>query len=158
VRCRPLDVEELRSAIFALHTRRPGGARLRDDVIAIVSEATRPLGFEPSVTFDGPIDSAASDAMQEHLTATLREALSNVAKHSGATSVGVEVTVADSDLVLRVIDDGVGLGEAAGSGNGLANMQERAEGLGGRCVVSSPGAGGTILEWRVPVDGVSPPA
>ena len=151
-------IRDIRSAIFALHTRRPGGARLRDDVITIVSEATRPLGFEPGVTFDGPIDSAASDAMQEHLAATLREALSNVAKHARATSVSVEVTVAASDLVLRVVDDGVGLGEAAGLGNGLANMRQRAEELGGRCVVSSPVAGGTILEWRVPVDGVSRPA
>jgi signal transduction histidine kinase len=148
-------IRDIRSAIFALHTRRPGGASLRDDVIAIVSEATRTLGFEPSVTFDGPVDSAASDAMQEHLAATLREALSNIAKHAGATRVGVEVVIAASDLVLRVVDDGVGFGEAAGSGNGLANKRDRAEALGGRCVVGSASAGGTILEWRVPVDGVS---
>jgi signal transduction histidine kinase len=148
-------IRDIRSAIFALHTRRAGGASLRDDVIAIATEATRPLGFEPRVTFDGPIDSAASDAMQEHLAATLREALSNVAKHAEATSVGVDVTVAASQLVLRVIDDGVGLGEPAGSGNGLANMRERAEGLGGLCNVSSLSTGGTILEWRVPVDGVN---
>lgn len=147
-------IRDIRSAIFALHTRRPGGASLRDDVIAIVAEAARPLGFEPNVTFDGPVDSAASDAMQEHLTATLREGLSNVAKHARATRVSVDVTVAGPDLVLRVGDNGVGLADAAGSGNGLANMRERAEGLGGRCVVSSPSAGGTVLEWRVPVDGI----
>ena len=144
---------DIRSAIFALHTRRPGGASLRDDVIAIVTEATRPLGFEPSVTFDGPIDSAASDAMHEHLAATLREALSNVVKHARATSVSVEVTVAGSELVLRVVDDGVGLGLGEpSSGNGLANMRDRAEGLGGRCTVSAASAGGTIVEWRVPID------
>ena len=96
--------------------------------------------------------------MQEHLAATLREALSNVTKHAGATKVSVDVTVAGPDLVLLVGDDGAGFAEVAGSGNGLANMRERAEGLGGRCVVKSPGAGGAILEWRVPVDGVSPPA
>jgi len=150
-------IRDIRSAIFALHTRRPGGASLRDDVIAIVAEATRTLGFEPSVTFDGPIDSAASDAMQEHLAATLREAVSNVAKHARATRVGVDVTVAGSELVLRVVDDGVGLGDPA-SGNGLANMRDRAEGLGGRCTVGAASTGGTILEWRVPIDGVSPPA
>jgi len=148
-------IRDIRSAIFALHTRRPGGASLRDDVIAIVGEATRPLGFEPSVTFDGPIDSAASDAMHEHLAATLREALSNVAKHASATKVSVDVTIAASDLVLFVADDGIGLGDPVGSGNGLANMRERAEALGGSCVVRSTGAGGTILEWRVPVDGVT---
>jgi two-component system, NarL family, sensor histidine kinase DevS len=148
-------IREIRSAIFALHTRRPGGASLRDDVIAIAAEATRSLGFEPGVTFDGPVDSAASDAMQEHLAATLREALSNVAKHAHATGLSVEVTVAASDLVLRVVDNGIGIGEPANSGNGLANMRERAEGLGGRCDVSSPDGGGTTLVWRVPVDGIA---
>jgi PAS domain S-box-containing protein len=149
-------IRDIRSAIFALHTRRPGGASLRDDVIAIATEAARPLGFEPRVTFAGPIDSAASDAMKEHLAATLREALSNVAKHARASTVGVEVTVAGSDLILRVVDDGVGLGEA-GPGNGLANMRDRAEALGGVCDVTSSSTGGTVLEWRVPVDGTSAP-
>src|SRR5204863_8216475 len=114
-------IRDIRSAIFALHTRRPGGARLRDDIIAVVSEAARPLGFEPTVAFDGPIDSAASDAMQEHLVATLREALSNVAKHARATRVAVDVSVHDNSLALLVVDDGVGLGDRDGSGNGLAN-------------------------------------
>jgi PAS domain S-box-containing protein len=149
-------IRDIRSAIFALHTRRPGGASLRDAVIAITSEAARPLGFEPAVAFDGPVDSAASDAMQEHMAATLREALSNVAKHAHAASATVEVTVADGYLELVVSDDGVGLGEPDGSGNGLANMRERAEGLGGQCVARSRDAGGTVLEWRVPVESAGP--
>jgi PAS domain S-box-containing protein len=148
-------IRDIRSAIFALHTRRPGGASLRDDVLAIVSEAVRPLGFEPAVAFDGPIDSAASDAMHEHLTATLREALSNVAKHASATSVTIHVTIESSDLVLVVADNGRGIGEPTGFGSGLTNMDERAAALGGRCNISSPSAGGTTVEWRVPVDGVS---
>jgi two-component system, NarL family, sensor histidine kinase DevS len=151
-------IRDIRSAIFALHTRRPGGASLRDDVIAVVTEAIRPLGFEPAVSFDGPVDSAASDAMQEHLTATLREALSNVAKHASATKVTVSVTIESSDLVLVVTDNGAGLGEPTGFGRGLTNMQDRAAALGGRCRVTSPSAGGTNLEWRVPVDGVSSPS
>jgi signal transduction histidine kinase len=105
--------------------------------------------------FDGPVDSAASAAMHSHLTATLREALSNVAQHANATKVSVNVTIEGVDLVLRVVDNGVGIVEQTGAGNGLVNMRERAQGLGGRFDVSSPGAGGTILEWRVPVDGVT---
>jgi signal transduction histidine kinase len=144
-------IRDIRSAIFALHTRRPGGASLRDDVIAIVAEAARPLGFEPAVAFDGPVDSASSDAMQENLTATLREALSNVAKHAHASKVEVYVRVGGDDLVLVVVDDGIGIGDRAGAGNGLANMGERAQQLGGSCELSEPPAGGTHLEWRVPV-------
>jgi two-component system sensor histidine kinase DevS len=144
-------IRDIRNAIFALHTRRPGGASLRDDVITIAREAARGLSFEHGVAFDGPVDSAATDSMHEHLVATLREALSNVARHAHATSVDVEVTIEQGDLVLRVCDDGAGIGDPPGAGNGLANMRERAEGLGGRCEVSSPRTGGTIVEWRVPI-------
>jgi PAS domain S-box-containing protein len=144
-------IRDIRSAIFALHARRPGAAGLRDDVIVVVAEAARPLGFDPTVAFDGPIDSAASDAMREHLVATLREALSNVAKHARATRVTVDVTIHHRDLVLLVVDDGAGVGDPDGSGNGLTNMRERAEGLGGSFEVSSPAGGGTRLAWRVPI-------
>jgi PAS domain S-box-containing protein len=146
-------IRDLRSTIFALHTRRAGSAGVRDDVMAIAHEAARALGFEPAVAFDGPVDSAATDSMHEHLVATLREALSNVARHANASRVDVDVTVRQNDLVLCVRDDGSGVGDDAGHGTGLANMRERAEGLGGRCDVSSPPVGGTIVEWRVPISG-----
>jgi PAS domain S-box len=144
-------IRDIRSAIFALHTRRPGGASLRDDVITIAHEAARALGFEPAVGFDGPIDSASTDSMHEHLVATLREALSNVAKHARATSVDVDVKIKQNDLVLWVTDNGIGIDDQPGAGNGLANMRDRAEVLRGRCQVSSPGTGGTSIEWRVPI-------
>jgi PAS domain S-box-containing protein len=145
-------IRDIRSAIFSLHTRRPGGARLRDDVIGVASEAARMLGFEPDVAFDGPIDSAASDSMREHLVATLREALSNVAKHAQATNVEVDVMIERNHLVLYVRDDGRGIGDQPSAGNGLSNMSERAHGLGGSCEATSPSTGGTQIEWRVPID------
>jgi two-component system sensor histidine kinase DevS len=144
-------IRDIRSAIFALHTRRPGGASLRDDVITIARDAARGLGFEPAVAFDGPVDSAATDSMHDHLVATLREALSNVARHAHASSVDVEVTIEQGDLVLRVCDDGTGIDDPPGAGNGLANMRERAEALGGSCELHSPSTGGTVVEWRVPI-------
>jgi PAS domain S-box-containing protein len=147
-------IRDVRSAIFALHTRRPGGASLRDDVITIAHEAARALGFEPAVAFDGPIDSAATDSMHEHLVSTLREALSNVAKHARATRVEVDVTIKQNHLVLCVSDNGTGIDDQPGAGSGLANMRERAEGLGGRCAVSVQSAGGTSVDWRVPIDGL----
>ena len=64
-------IRDIRSAIFALHTRRPGGASLRDDVIAVVATTgQRPAFSAQSWATDG--------AMQEHLVATLSEGLSNV--------------------------------------------------------------------------------
>jgi PAS domain S-box-containing protein len=146
-------IRDLRSAIFALHTRRPGGASVRDEVLGIVHESARALGFEPTIAFSGPIDSAATDQIKEQLAATLRESLSNVAKHADAHRVDIAISVADGEITLRVLDDGVGIDHAAGAtgGNGLINMRARAVELGGSCEAGAREPSGTAVEWRVPV-------
>jgi signal transduction histidine kinase len=83
------------------------------------------------------------------LLPTLREALSNVAKHAGASSV--EIVVENGDLVtLRVTDNGCGMPAAIPEGNGIRNLTDRATKLGGTCRISSRLDGGTVLEWWVP--------
>jgi two-component system sensor histidine kinase DevS len=143
-------IREIRSSIFALHTRRALASSLRDDVLAVAREAARALGFEPSVAIDGPVDTVVTEAIREHLLATLREALSNATKHAHASAVDIELSVDGKMLFLRIADDGVGLG-SSGQGNGLRNMAERAITLGGDCTVTqTTSAGGTQVGWRVP--------
>jgi two-component system sensor histidine kinase DevS len=147
-----MTIRDIRSSIFALHTRRAFAATLRDDVLVIAREAARGLGFEPSVMFDGPVDSVVTDEIREHLLATLREALSNVTRHAQASKVNVELVADTSQVSLYVRDDGVGI-DGAGEGNGLRNMSERAMAFGGSCEINrSSAAGGTDIRWSVPVD------
>jgi signal transduction histidine kinase len=89
----------------------------------------------------------------EQLLSTLREALSNVARHAQATWAGVRLHVSARNCRLEVRDNGTGLvdGPAHGGGNGLVNMQSRAESLGGSFEVLQPEAGGTTLVWQVPI-------
>ena len=145
-------IRDIRSSIFALHTRQPFAASLRDDVIVIAREAARALGFEPSVMFDGPVDSVVTDEIREHLLATLREALSNVTKHAHASKVNIELVVDANHVSLCVGDDGVGI-DSPGEGSGLRNMKDRAIAFGGSCEIDrASAAGGTRIQWRVPVD------
>jgi signal transduction histidine kinase len=53
--------------------------------------------------------------------------------------------------VLRVTDDGIGLGESKGSGLGVHNLAERAAVLGGEYVLRPRPEGGTEVLWRVPL-------
>ena len=146
-----LTVKHIRTAIFGLEQTRDGREGLRDRIIALTREATGPLGFEPRVLLDGPVDTRLSDRVGEELLATLREALSNVARHARADHVDVEVTVTRDDVTLRVVDDGQGLPDGdVPHGNGLRNMATRAKRLGGALELRSD-ASGTTLEWRVPV-------
>ncbi|HEU4839956.1 MAG TPA: ATP-binding protein, partial [Ilumatobacteraceae bacterium] len=100
---------------------------------------------------DGPIDTTVPTPIGDELVTTLREALSNVARHAQATAVDVEVTVG-TDVLVRVHDDGVGLaGAERPAGHGMRNMAERAARLGGTFATTGAADGGTIVTWRVPL-------
>ncbi|MEU7854130.1 histidine kinase [Nonomuraea sp. NPDC049141] len=78
------------------------------------------------------------------------EALTNVARHSGAANCHVRVAVAGSTLEVEVTDDGRGVRQGALVGVGLVGMRERAEELGGRCAVGARRGGGTRVHAVLP--------
>ena len=78
-------IRSIRSSIFSLESRPDDQAGLRSRVLEVVADATPALGFEPSVRFEGPVDTLTSDEVTENLVAALREALANVARHAHAT-------------------------------------------------------------------------
>jgi signal transduction histidine kinase len=84
------------------------------------------------------------------------EALTNAAKHSGATNVDVMAKIDDGELTLVVEDDGCG-GALSSGGSGLIGLADRAEALGGRATVVSPLGRGTKISVRVPVSGPDRP-
>jgi signal transduction histidine kinase len=141
-------MREIRSTLFGLRSPTPE-VDFRDAIRATVDEVARPLGFYPSVTIEGADDEPLPSDVTEGLLMTLREALTNVAKHARATQASVRVSVAETAR-LRVEDNGIGIQPDRRGGYGLANMEQRAQSLGGACsVVPRPG-GGTALEWWVP--------
>jgi signal transduction histidine kinase len=83
------------------------------------------------------------------------EALTNVARHSGARSSLVALTVSEAQLRLSVVDDGIGVNGNRGGGVGLAAMAERAAELGGTCSVSPRDAGGTAVVAVLPLRAAS---
>ncbi|HTW99835.1 MAG TPA: sensor histidine kinase [Acidimicrobiales bacterium] len=142
-------IAEIRTTIFSLQ-RSPGqAASLRAQLLDIASQAADGLGFEPHLRFTGPVDAAVEGEVATNLLAVVREALSNAARHAGASRVEVAV-VASDDLVLTVTDNGRGIGPTTRR-SGLANMGDRARALGGSFAATTAVGGGTHLEWRVPL-------
>ena len=119
-------------------------------MLAACKAAAEALGFEPEVTFKGPVDTVVPVSLADQLLPTLREALSNVARHAGASAVTVTVAVDGEDVVLAVADNGKGLPQN-GRRSGLANMEQRAEVLGGTFTATNGLGGGAELVWRVPL-------
>ncbi len=147
-------IRDIRAAIFSLHTRRTLTTSLRDDVLTIGREAARALGYEPRISFDGPIDTMVDDELREELVAIVREGLSNIARHAKASEASVELSVDHGLLTLRVIDNGVGISPTARAGDGLANLRKRAEARAGTMDIGAPANGrGTEVELKIRVDG-----
>lgn len=83
-----------------------------------------------------------------------REAVSNVARHSGARRAALSLVVEDDEAILRVEDDGVGFDpeRRQGSGHfGLANLRDRAAGVGGTLSIGSEPGTGTRIIVRLPL-------
>lgn len=144
-------IRQVRTTIFELGSEGVGRG-IRSGVLDLVDELRPVLGHNVTVEFIGPVDAAVADEVAEQLLATLREALSNVARHAHASAASVSLAVVGGTCRLEVHDDGLGMvgGTSPGGGHGLPNMASRAGGLGGALQVLQPEAGGTMLVWEVP--------
>jgi signal transduction histidine kinase len=151
-----LTIKEIRSTIYALQTPLGSVTTLRGRILEVVDAAADQLSHSPALRLGGLIDTNVPGEIADQVVAVLREALSNVVRHAGATEVEVEVDVVDQpgdtagDLVIVVRDNGCGLPEG-GRRSGLNNLAERAERLGGTFSAGSGPNGGTEISWRVPL-------
>jgi signal transduction histidine kinase len=143
-------IRQVRSSIFELGSEESG---VRASILSLVRELKPVVGFEILVSFDGPIDTTVSDETGEQLLATIREAVTNIARHAHASEANVTLSVTDGQCCLRVVDNGRGVDETGASegGLGLANLRRRAENLDGRLSIESSPSGGTSLTWQVPI-------
>ena len=84
-----------------------------------------------------------------------QEALTNVARHARARTCSVRLSLeeATGTMHVEIADDGCGLALARPYGVGLASMRERAEELGGTCVVEPLPVGGTRVRASLPYAG-----
>ncbi|MCW2854127.1 MAG: hypothetical protein JWM84_3791, partial [Nocardioides sp.] len=142
-------IKDIRRSIFALGTL-DESTDVQAEVERIVDRAATTLKFRPTLRFTGPVRTRIPARVVPDVLAVLGEALSNAARHADARAVDVELSAVD-DLRLTVRDDGRGLPEGVLE-SGLSNMRQRADRLGGRCVVRSSPGEGTTVEWSVPAE------
>ena len=145
-------IRQIRTSIFQLRPHHPGGGGTRGVVLRVVGELTPLLGGEPEVRFTGPVDAVCDESLTADISAVVREGLTNVARHSGASHAAVGVLVSETQLTVTVEDDGCGAGSRTRA-SGLENLTHRALARRGSLHVGEGAEGrGTRLVWQVPVD------
>ncbi len=144
-------IRQVRATIFELGGA-GNGRGIRSHVLALAEELRPVVGFDVPVEFKGAVDTAVTDAVADQLLPTLREALTNIGRHSEATRARIRLSMVGRFCRMEVTDNGKGFvdAQATEGGMGLANMRARAEGLGGTLEVTHPALGGTTVVWQVP--------
>ena len=141
-------LEELREIARGIHPAVLAQGGLRPALAALARRSAVPVDLRVQVAdrLPGPAEIAAYYVVSEALT--------NTARHAGATAASVEVTAGEGVLRVRVRDDGRG-GADFGQGSGLVGLRDRVEALGGRLALEDSPGEGTTLEVRIPIAGGS---
>jgi signal transduction histidine kinase len=144
-------IRDLRNYIFGLRPGILADRQLDQALHRLVEEFGQRTGVvaiaevDPQVAAE--LASQAGDVVQ-----LAREALSNVSRHAEAATCRVSLYRAEAGGVLEVDDDGRGFdpGAATGAGQGLRNLRERAERLGGQAKIHSIPGEGTRVRITIP--------
>ncbi|HSK92936.1 MAG TPA: GAF domain-containing sensor histidine kinase, partial [Candidatus Angelobacter sp.] len=144
-------IRDIRNFIFGLRPVLLESGSLAEGLEHLAMELRRNGGVAVEVAVDAPaeaLDGLPLEVVAEIL-AVVREGLSNVARHAGATTTRIGLAAEDGELRLEMVDDGRGFraDERPERGHhGLANMRARTEALNGRFeVVSTPERGTRII-------------
>jgi signal transduction histidine kinase len=101
------------------------------------------------VAVDAHLDGRLPRPVENNAYFAVAEALTNVAKHSGATSASVTTRLHGGQLTIEITDNGRG-GADPDCGTGLTGLADRVAVAGGRMLLSSPRGGPTVLRVEVP--------
>jgi signal transduction histidine kinase len=116
----------------------------------VASDMCSATGLTYEITMPPTLpDVVLSNEVRKSLLLIFKEAMNNIVKHAGATSVSIAATLSSGELRITIADDGAGFSaeghDGSPRGHGLRNMTRRAEEIGARFILrSAPGKGTTI--------------
>jgi signal transduction histidine kinase len=143
-------IARIRSAIFELQEADDASpVAVRRRLGEVVRSITEGHDLRPVLRVRNEVEDLPPDLVHD-VVAVVRELVTNVVRHAGASRLTVAVTVTVGDAVSVVVtDDGRGLPSITVR-SGLANLTDRAERRGGHLTTSS-GESGTEVSWVVPL-------
>jgi len=146
-------IRDIRNLILGLRPALLQDLDLDEGMFALANEFRLNTMIDLELTVADPLPPVSAEQADQLLNMT-REALSNVARHSGASRAVLALTVNDGTLKLLIGDNGRGFdpAEVRPQGHhGLVNLQSRADALGGSLQVNSKPGAGTEIEAQIPL-------
>ncbi|MCW2574519.1 MAG: histidine kinase [Modestobacter sp.] len=137
-------LDELREIARGLNPRALADGGLRPALTTLARRSAVPARL------DVRVDGRLPDQIELAAYYVVAEALTNAAKHAGASEADVEVASGEGLLRVRVRDDGRG-GADLTHGSGLVGLTDRVEALGGRLTLHSPPGAGTAVQVLLPL-------
>ena len=138
-----LSLEELRDVARGIHPAVLSGHGLEVALESMVAQASVPVRLV--VELDGRLQ----EPLEVAAYYVVSESLANVGKHAQATSATVEVAKGPDQIVVEVVDNGIG-GADTERGSGIRGLADRVEALGGRLLIWTPSGGGTRVRAEIP--------
>jgi signal transduction histidine kinase len=139
------SLAELREISSGLHPAVVSGHGLGVALEQLAARARVPV--ELNVDVEGRL----AEPLEVAAYYVVSESLANVAKHAQAKTARVEVLKEQDELVLEIVDDGIG-GADSERGTGLRGLADRVESLDGRLRVWTPPGGGTRVRAEIPCE------
>jgi signal transduction histidine kinase len=139
------SLDELRNIAHGLHPAVLSAHGLAVALEQIAARAPVPVGLTVGLEerLPEPVEVAAYYVVTE--------SLANVGKHAQATAASVNILRSGEDVVVEVVDNGIGGADAEG-GSGIRGLADRVEALGGRLRVWTPHGGGTRVRAEIPCE------
>ncbi len=149
-------VDSLNDIVWSIRARDSGAdsliSRMRDFALDALAQSGAAFTLNCDESIRGkqiPPD------IRRHVLLIFKEAIHNIARHSGATAARTELRLSAGMLIMSVSDDGKGRtanGSAAPrGGNGIPGMMRRARAMGGEIEFGATSAGGCLATLKVPV-------
>ena len=141
-------IAEIRREILHVESRKASPLRLQlEDVLIPI---LNPTGADLDLLIEVP---SLPDHVESHVRAVCIEGASNAVRHGKATVLKIRIARIKQNIVLTIEDNGSGIPSRARLQNGLHNMRERAESLGGNMEIHTVPNRGTTVTWSVPCKG-----
>ena len=138
-------LRHVRETMAELRPRPIGPEGLVGDIRHQAEEFARLYAIRVEISTNGTEDMLSAH-QREVVYQVVREALTNVRRHSGSSVCRVRMAFAARPFLIEVADEGQGLAIGRPGGYGLVGMRERSAGMGGRLeVVSTEGRGTTVF-------------